>query len=210
MAKSVRTKWGKVVRSVPSWFTLLIFLSAVISPTSSAKLARSSHRPSRKGDSEAAADAAADSSLETLLLRDKLNLILDAESREVTLLKNLLDESHQEEERRKEDESAEKNELDTSYKSQSNSWSTATSPPPPTTSTTTTASPTTKKAHSLAYLREHGIVNKLEENSKRMEKMVVFLVDLRNLLTEALTAQARQNAFETEMVEIREEMEYLR
>jgi len=207
--------------SVFSSFVVLIFLSAVISRTSSAKLSRSNHHESR--------DASSDSSLETLLLRDKLNLILDAESREVTLLKNLLDESHEASKALEavdvENVSVEKNELDNSYKSQSDSWTTDTSPPPlptsttatwsSTVSTTTTLSPTEKvgsagNAHSLAYLREHGIVSKLEENSKRMEKMVVFLVDLRNLLTEALTTQTRQMAFESEMVEIREEMEYLR
>ncbi|CAL8143625.1 unnamed protein product [Orchesella dallaii] len=220
--------------SVFNSVVVLIFLSAVISRTSSAKLSRSNHHESR--------DASPDSSLETLLFRDKLSLILDAESREVTLLKKLLDESHEAagenalEAMDVDDVSSrEKNELDNSYKSQSDSWATDTSSPArPTrktatwssttmsTMTTTTLSPldsekfgnnageTTTTAHSLAYLREHGIVSKLEENSKRMEKMVVFLVDLRNLLTEALTTQTRQMAFESEMVEIREEMEYLR
>lgn len=54
------------------------------------------------------------------------------------------------------------------------------------------------------------IVKKLEENSKRMETMVVFLADLRNVLSQAVASQQNQVALRGEVVELREEIEYLR
>ncbi|CAG7732054.1 unnamed protein product, partial [Allacma fusca] len=53
------------------------------------------------------------------------------------------------------------------------------------------------------------IVRKLEENSKRMETMVVFLADLRNVLSEAVASQEKQVALRGEVVELREEIDYL-
>lgn len=126
-----------------------------------------------------------DLSSETLFLRDKLNLILDAESKEVTLLKNMMDEENEHARVEKEGEESKVEGVGGDEDKNGGNGG-------------------------LEYLREHGIVTKLEENSKRMEKMVVFLVDLRNLLTEALTQQNRQMAMESELVEIREEMEFLR
>lgn len=157
----------------------LLLLLIVLGGVSSAKLSKF-----RSDDDDGL-------SAESLLFRDKLNLILNAESKEVTLLKNLLDESREER-----DKSA---------------YSLVRAETPSTPPSTITVPPQDSSASSsVSYLREHGILSKLEENTKRMEKMVVFLVDLRNLLTESLAYQTRQVAVESELVEIREEMEYLR
>src|SRR3989442_481937 len=68
-------------------FVAIFCLCALISGVLSGKILNK--RSSGHGGS--------DLSSETLLLRDKLNMILDAESKEVTLLKNMLDEENEHE-----------------------------------------------------------------------------------------------------------------
>jgi hypothetical protein len=129
-------------------------------------------------------------------LRHKLNQILDSESKEVGILQNLLMESenslsHPDESQSQNGQNIKENSIDTFSKDKGDKSDAPLSP-------------------ETRNLREQGIITKLEDNSKRMDTMMVFLTDLRNVLSEAITTQSKQMNFEGEVVELREEIEYLR
>lgn len=121
--------------------------------------------------------------------KDKLSQVLDTESQELQILHNLIEQG--ESGRDKKD-----GEIDSSHK----------------VVTKSSSNPETKNTtpNSVAYLREEGIISKLEENSQRMDSMVVFLSDLKSVLSQAISAQDMQMRFETEVVELRQEIDFLR
>jgi hypothetical protein len=63
---------------------------------------------------------------------------------------------------------------------------------------------------SSSSIAQNHVVTKLLENSKRMESMVGMLVDLKSVLSSAVTTQEKQMALRTEVVELRDEISYLR
>jgi hypothetical protein len=117
--------------------------------------------------------------------KDKLSQVLDTESQELQILHNLIEQDDDESSVRAERKDGE---VDTTSK------------------TIISGS----VSDSVASLREQGIVSKLQENSKTMDKMAVFLNDLKNVLSEAIKAQDKQMRFENEVVELREELDFLR
>jgi len=129
-------------------------------------------------------------------LRHKLNQILDSESKEVGILQNLLMES--EKSLTQTDDTGK----DLSGKGNANGNEDN--------QVHQISSADNKKESSISTLKEDGIIRKLEENSKRMDTMMVFFTDLRNVLSEAISAQSKQMSFESEVVELREEIEFLR
>lgn len=120
--------------------------------------------------------------------KDKLSHVLDTESEELAILHNLIENGVRDDE--------EIDSISTKTKSPSNPR--------------TGDKSSILKTDSVEYLRENGIISKLEENSKRMDGMVEFLADLKNVLSDAITVQDKQMRFETEVVELREEIDYLR
>ena len=63
---------------------------------------------------------------------------------------------------------------------------------------------------SSTSVSQNHLVTKLLENSQRMESMVVMLVDLKTVLAQAVSSQEKQMALRTEVVELRDEISYLR
>lgn len=124
--------------------------------------------------------------------KDKISKVLDTQSQELQVLQNLISESEKE--------------IDFSSDQLSKK-------PSADHSGTHVQSKTkleTTERDTLEFLREQNVLHKLEENSQRMDSMVVFLSDLKDLLSEAISAQEKQMRFETEVIELKEELESLR
>lgn len=124
--------------------------------------------------------------------KQKLSEVLDTENEELQILHNLISQENES------DESSDLKEM----KMEKGKVET--------TETASKNGDRSKASSSLDFLREEGILRKLEENTARMDGMVIFLSDLKNVLSDAIAGQDKQMRVENEMGELREEMESLR
>jgi len=67
-----------------------------------------------------------------------------------------------------------------------------------------------RKETSSFGLGSRRVLQKLEENSKKMDAMVMFFADLKTVLDEAVKSQTKELELTSQVDELREEMQYLR